>query len=151
MVVTPKIIKYKGQALTIPQWAKKLGIPYPRLHRRLHDYTVAQAFDPGYPPITKYTHQEQTLTLREWAKKRGISVGLLRGRLTRGMPFAKALSPCGLPSKDIFITFQGKTLNMSQWGVKLGLTRERVRQLLLKYPPEIALLPPKKRKRLLNQ
>lgn len=40
-------------------------------------------------------------------------------------------------------TIAGKTGNISQWARRLGISRERVRQRLLKYPPEVALMTPK--------
>lgn len=43
--------------------------------------------------------------------------------------------------KSKMMTFQGVTLNMSEWGKKLGRTREGVRQRLLKFPLEKALIP----------
>jgi len=40
-------------------------------------------------------------------------------------------------------TVNGSTGNMSQWARWIGISRERVRQRLLKYPPEVALTLPR--------
>lgn len=39
------------------------------------------------------------------------------------------------------IAFQGETLSLAGWGRKLGMSRERVRQRINRYPVELALNP----------
>ena len=45
------------------------------------------------------------------------------------------------PAKEF--TVNGRTGNMAYWSRQLGISREGVRQRLLKYPPEVALTTPK--------
>lgn len=46
---------------------------------------------------------------------------------------------------DRVFTIGEETGNMADWGRRLGISRERIRQRLLKHPPEVALTAPKGR------
>ena len=56
---------------------------------------------------------------------------------------AGIMEPYGGIKHEKRFSLNGKTQSMAGWGRDLGISRERVRQRLLKYPPEVALTAPK--------
>lgn len=82
-----KRIFFRGQSLTLPEWAKVTGIPYYTLYARIHRYRwpVKQALTVplnvgGFDTIT---FRGETKTVSEWASIFGIPTDALRLRLTR--------------------------------------------------------------------
>lgn len=82
-----KHIFFRGQSLTLPEWAKVTGIPYYTLYARIHRYRwpVKHALTlplnvGGFDTIT---FRGETKTVGEWASIVGIPTDALRLRLTR--------------------------------------------------------------------
>lgn len=67
-------ITYCGETLTIPQWARKLGVPVTLLHRRLRSpfWTVEAALSepPKKSPLLEFNGERKTVA--EWARATGI-------------------------------------------------------------------------------
>jgi len=85
-----------GKSLTLPQWAKKVGIPLGTLRSRLdRGWTLERALT---VPLNErscqtYTFKGETLTLAQWSKTTGISKATLRERIRQfGWPIERALT-----------------------------------------------------------
>ena len=98
----------------------------------------------------KIVHRRQTRTLAEWAQHLGLSLGGLYQRL-RKYPVAVALRkklpkpknrPQGHP-----LTFNGETMNETQWAKRLGCSKQALHSRLKKMSVEQALAMPVAEKR----
>jgi len=84
------------------------------------------------------TFNGETQCLSEWAHKTGVSVTALHSRLKRGwsaeqaLTTQKATKPI-LQGRSHIITFEGATLNLSEWAQHVGLNRTTLNNRLTKY------------------
>lgn len=149
----PRMISSNGHSLTAKGWAKKLGMCYATVCRRLKLYPIEKALSPGAispgrVPRTISCHGE-TLSVPDWSRKIGVNYNLINSRLKRGWPPEKALSDRsnrGRPRKVILIpydlTFEGRTMGLPEWASEIGTSVETlVKRIKHGYPIEKVLKP----------
>lgn len=91
------------------------------------DYLVTTKTDKARQPhSTALTieYEGETLTLAEWAQRYSIPVTTLRRRLQNKWPIADALKQPvekRTPTHQSVITYQGRTQNLRQWSIELGI------------------------------
>jgi len=90
-----KLLTHDGQTLTVPQWAKLLGISNGTLfHRLKNGMPLDKALTPGLLDSHLFTLNGQTMSLPEWAKQLGVTLSTLQQRVyRRGLPLERALMP----------------------------------------------------------
>ncbi len=87
----PVMIEFNGEALSIRQWAARLGINQITLCYRLGaGWSIERAFAPAV--VRTLEHNGETLTVAQWAARAGMSSQTLRARLARNWPLERALS-----------------------------------------------------------
>lgn len=77
----------------------------------------------GMPRRSKnavFTHDGKSMRLPDWANEIGCDYSSLRGRLRAGWDFEKAITTPFQETRK-FITFNGKTLTMSQWAKEIDI------------------------------
>jgi hypothetical protein len=77
-------------------------------------------------------------TARELASLAGIAVSTVYQRMVKGKPVLESRR-----SQPRLVTVHGETLNVSEWAKRVGVSRERMRQRLNKYPVEVAVVTPR--------
>lgn len=90
-----KLLTHNGQTLTVPQWARFLGIRNDTLFQRLkYGMPMDKALTPGLLDLHLYTLNGETRSLPEWAKVLGVTLSTLQQRVyRRGLPLERALMP----------------------------------------------------------
>lgn len=93
-------LTHNGQTMSIPKWAKHLGISRPSLYERLHRYRARLELKEGEPTpshiialilapkaksreITLIEYKGECLTAPQWAERIGISRQAMHRRLKR--------------------------------------------------------------------
>lgn len=104
----PLVLELNGKTNSLRGWARELGMNASVLSQRMkRGMTFQQAVecDKHYvPPVVEkkrvggkspklYTHNGETKNMSEWARQFGINPATLNSRLTRGVPFDKAVNP----------------------------------------------------------
>jgi hypothetical protein len=128
---TNRIVEWKGQALTVSEWADIVGLKYSTLLERLNrGWSVEQALTLpfGSSPFTQKSREKtltfngETRTLSEWAKLTGIPRGTLKGRLTvHKWTVERTLTT---PLQRTFLTYKGKTKSLREWAEIVGIPRQ---------------------------
>jgi hypothetical protein len=109
----------------------------PASHRP--EKSAARGFESKMTPIL-ITHRKKTLSLFQWAKTLGVSERNAWNRWNRGVRDFKTLfSSEDLPGHSRQIEHDGKIQSIAAWARECGVSRERMRQRLLKYPVAEAL------------
>ena len=88
-----KVYEYKGERMTVNEWARKLDCPSVTIYARLRKgYSIGQAlglekikFDYSYR-CKKLTYKGETLTTKEWAKKLHLRMNTFYQRFKKGLP-----------------------------------------------------------------
>jgi len=128
------------QALTIKEWAVKLGLTYSGLYARLRrmppDKALAMPREGKRPSLVASGGEE--LTVREWAARLGMTRGGMTSRFKR-MPLAKALAMPKYQRGTSLIAFGGEELSPQSWAAKMGVTRACLLRRLKIWPLEKAL------------
>lgn len=123
---------YKGETLTLKEWAVRLGMDYKVLRNRLdHKWPVERAFETKGrvrmgPEPKKYPYQGRTQTLDDWAKELGIKPITLRKRISSGWTIEEALGTRVIAEKsqvgkERILHYRGKAQTLSAWAKKLGV------------------------------
>ena len=94
------IYRYRGKAMTAPEWAKELGIKEEAFIARLRrTKNPREIFHPGIVcrknPGQRFTYDGVTLDLEGWAGFLGVSRDLLYKRLREGRPPEEMFAPQG--------------------------------------------------------
>lgn len=118
---------------------------YARIRRygELHPETFTQGLMDRSRVFHHYRGKQ--CSIKELAARAGVSWSTMQNRLRRRESAAECVNFKPLPSAGKrgghgkFFEYDGKRLNMAGWARELGITRERVRQRLAKYPVEVAL------------
>ena len=120
-----KKLEWRGQKLSVADWAKETGLDPVLLRSRLgNGWSVDKALS---TPVTQHqgiTHEGTTQTVNAWATQYGIDPRTLRSRLERGWPMDKALKYRAneAPVKKNLLTWRGETLSVKEWAGKVGIT-----------------------------
>ena len=142
---------YNGETHTISDWALIMNISYATLHNRYVNmgWTVEQCLE---TPVNYYIHnitnsKGETHSLEEWAQITGISHKTLYDRIFRfGWNIDKALTD-PTDQNVRYITYDGVTMNCSDWDKARGFLPCTVSGRLNKgYSVEYALNSPVKTK-----
>ena len=145
----PKTITCYGETLTVRQWAARIGITPVGLHKRIAN-AASYGNDPerlleprtyrGNPKLY-YKFGDETHTAKEWEAKLNLSWKTIVKRYEAGMDEADLLAGRRLnhPGRAKKVSFGGLELTQAEWAVKLGVSRERIRQRLAAYPTDEAL------------
>jgi len=125
-----RCVTWKGETLTVAQWAKRIGIDYKLLHRRLTDgWTIEHAFEQPPRRTKLIMHQGVALTAAEWARKSGIPERTLHGRLARGLTIEQALAQQPRYRRR-HLSYNGNTLTIAQWARRVGINRKTLHSRL---------------------
>jgi len=130
-----------GEKLSYSQLALKLGLSLSTIYSRSRGKLCITR--PRSQEL-KLTYKGETLSIKEWAKKLNLLDATIRRRLKEGWPTSKVLSQkrfkggSGFQTKIILITWQGKTLSMTGWAKKFGVSRQRISKLLQDYSADEA-------------
>ncbi len=84
------------------------------------------------------THKGLRLSLSEWARRQGVNLQTACTRYRRGVRDFDKLFATKRISRRL-IEYRGRKQSISPWAREIGLSRERLRQRLLKYPVAVAL------------
>lgn len=142
---------YNGETHTISDWSLIMNIPYATLHNRYINmgWTVEQCLE---TPVNYYIHNitnsnGETHSLEEWSQITGISHKTLYDRIFRfGWNIDKALTD-PTDQNVRYITYDGVTMNCSDWDKARGFLPCTVSGRLNKgYSVEYALNSPVKTK-----
>lgn len=90
-----KYIFYNGEAKTISQWSKILGVNYTTLYARLtqYDFDVEKAFSSKVYTVREITYKGKTQTVAEWCRELGLKYSTVTSRLNKlGWSVEKALT-----------------------------------------------------------
>ena len=135
-------VTFEGKKLSYPQLALKLGLSLSAIYTRSHNNLCLTR---PRSRILKLTYKGETLSIKEWTKKLNLLDATIRRRLRDGWPIPKVLSQkrfrgigSGFQTKIILITWQGKTLSMTGWAKKFGVSRQRISKLLQDYSADEA-------------
>lgn len=103
----PQLVEFNGEALTIKQWAARLGLYEVTLRARLlnRNWTLERALTTGNiraqcertPKLIEFNGE--ALTKRAWAERLGITHGALAMRLRRHPVEVALAAPCGRTPK----------------------------------------------------
>jgi hypothetical protein len=89
-------ITYAGRRMILADWAKELGVPLLRLHKRLFrdGYTIAEAFQMphGEGRCKMISFGGKRLSITAWSKRLGLTVPCVAKRIKDGWPLAVALN-----------------------------------------------------------
>ena len=84
------------------------------------------------------THKGLRLPLSEWARREGVSLYTACNRYRRGVrDFGKLFATTRVSPR--FIQYGNRKQTIAGWAREIGMSRERLRQRLLKYPVAVAL------------
>lgn len=89
-----RILNFRGEALTMAQWGRRIGIPAATIRARLYDgwsIELILTSPVRHRPVHLLTYQDNTLSVSEWARKTGIGCSTLFERLRRGWPIERVL------------------------------------------------------------
>lgn len=75
-----RLVSFKGETLTVTQWADRLGTSKTTLVGRLNRMTVEDALTRPVSSHRVLTFNGRTMTLSKWSKETGIKVGTLYAR-----------------------------------------------------------------------
>lgn len=134
-------IEYNGKKLTISQWARELNIQPTLIQSRIKKgLPVDKILSTKVRNRQKLiTFNGKTLNIREWAKLTGLSEQVIGRRINKGWSAEKALT---VSTKDGFfvgnnngknnhyITFNGKTLSLSDWAREVGISNKTISERL---------------------
>ena len=129
-----KAYTYKGETLTLKEWAVRLGIEYKVLRSRLDSkWPVEKAFETTGqtrmgPEPRKYSYQGRSQTLDDWAKELGIKPITLRKRISSGWTIEEALGTRVITEKsqvgkERILHFGGKAQTVRAWAKELGVSK----------------------------
>ena len=131
---------------------KKLGITRDALYARRRKYgnNMDIVLRQGPQPLGAfrvYTGSKAKLiqigdeskTVKEWAKQIGMSIETVYNRIRKGLTGQGILHRGYITGYGVKITYNGCTLNQTDWAKKLGVSRQRIQQRLKKYPVDEAL------------
>ncbi len=86
-------LEFHGKKMTIAEWAKKIGIPYPTLRGRLgRGWPVEKALTTPSSTNRSFSYQGKTMGLAAWGRETGIGSGTLWARLQTGWSFERAIT-----------------------------------------------------------
>lgn len=129
-----KTYTYKGETLTLKEWAVRLGMEWKVLRSRLdRKWSVEKAFETTGqvrmgPEPKKYSYQGRTQTLDGWAKELGIKPITLRKRISSGWTIEEALGTRVIAEKsqvgkERILHYRGKAQTLSAWAKELGMRK----------------------------
>lgn len=91
-----RLWEHDGLALTIPEWADRIGVSKAALYARLKKgASIEEALAPGDQRGHDFKLIEfngEALTMAQWAERMGIPFYTIRNRLRRGWPVERALT-----------------------------------------------------------
>ena len=91
---TNRYVTFRGERMTIAELARRSGISYRLLHKRLqHGWPLEDAIAAPKRGRNRLTLNGVTLTIVEWTKRLGFSQETIRHRMRRGLPVEQILSP----------------------------------------------------------
>jgi len=140
-----KIYSYNGHSLTLEGWSKKLGIARGTLYRRRHKHgdDLAAVLCPELQLAGKKARLiqigDESKTVREWAEQCGKHLDTIYNRIRKGLVGQVVISRGRRTGYGVKVSHNGFALTQTEWAKKLGLSRERIRQRLKKYPVNEAL------------
>lgn len=86
-------LEHRGERLTVAQWAKRLGIPAPRIYRRLAaGWTVEATLTEEMQGERRLTCDGENLPVSRWAARLGIPKDTIYKRLQYGWTEEESLS-----------------------------------------------------------
>lgn len=96
-------LEYKGESLSLAQWARKLGMTYHQIRARYRmgwdTESILESPKGIYHVERRHTDKSrlleyngEVLTVSQWAKRLGVSYEVLRGRLRYGWSVEKVLT-----------------------------------------------------------
>ena len=134
---TNRIIEYNGERHTVMEWSRLTGVGESTIRSRIDKYgcTAGQALgfeDYSATSFRFLTYNGVTHTIREWSDLTGINKDTISHRLGYGYSVAQALGFEEYKRKNppVLLTYNGETLNITQWGSKLGIKRKTISQRL---------------------
>ena len=83
-------LTFRGQTLSLPAWAEKLGIKYMVLHHRIKNAKWSAERALSTPVGVEFNGRKQSL--RAWSNETGIGYPCLVARVRKGWPIEKALT-----------------------------------------------------------
>lgn len=137
---------FQGRSLTLPEWARELGVHRITLLKRLQggmpiDVAFTTAVAPRAPRTsTQYEFQGQSHTLAEWSRATGIPRLTLLKRLTLGwsVPLTLTTPPDlgnrrarnGVVRPSAEITHHGRSRTIVEWAAQTGIKSATIRRRL---------------------
>jgi hypothetical protein len=100
-----RLLEFRGETLTIAEWASRLGLRHTTIRMRLEKgWSVEKALTPKLRPSTRaLTLRNETLTLAEWSERTGIASNTIRMRLANGWGAERALTtPVDSPACEFY-------------------------------------------------
>lgn len=86
------------------------------------------------------THNRRRLPISEWARRAGVSLQTACTRYRRGERDFRRLFARKMPSRTLRLIKHGSRMQcIAAWAREIGMSRERLRQRLEKYPVAVAL------------
>lgn len=142
-------LTFRGETLTVAEWAERLKLTATVIYSRLSlGWSARRALTAPVRPEEKLLEfNGRTMSVREWAEEVGMRPNTLVCRLRYGMSVRKALTQ---PVKEWVrrLTFRGETKSIREWSEELGLSANAVRLRLRQgWSVERALTTPVQRRR----
>lgn len=157
----PRLITHNGQTLSIPEWAKKLGLSDKALYYRINELGLPteealslpknyNAHSPRPFYAKKYWLNGKQWTILELSEAHGIPYNTLYRRLCgkdkqrKKWTVKQAITTKVGATTERLITYQGKTQSLTKWAKEVGLSADLIRQRLdrLAWGTERALTTP---------
>lgn len=112
-------ITYKGETMTLTQWANKLNMNKGTLTKRLNSgWSIEEAFTKQLKGT--YTFNGKTQSLEEWAVELNIKHSILYQRIyDKGLTIEEAFTK---PPRPKVYTYNGKTLSLKEWSDELNMS-----------------------------
>jgi hypothetical protein len=131
-----KLHTHNGVTLDAKQWAKRLGISRCTFDLRLRKgFPPEKVFRRGHIAAAPRVNNRLYLTVNgvrrsliEWAEISGVSLAAIKYRIRHRVKPALILTPGRVSKKTgTILCHNGISDNLSGWGRRLGVTRERMR------------------------
>lgn len=150
-MVAKRMITFKGETLCLGEWAKRCGVAVPVMIMRLRRWPLERAVTSPKgsqsPEPKKYNINGEWLTVKQMAERSGLSIVGIRSRMYKGMTPVEAMNhERRNRRKNVhgkMYELDGVTKNMTGWAEQVGVSLERMRQLLQKMSIREAVIGPR--------
>lgn len=135
-----RLIKYKGESLTLNDWGSRLGIkPHTIRCRILAGWSVKKALTPARErdDYSAITHDGLTMSLKEWAEHLDLKYSTIHLRMKKAYPIDQVLAQKVIVEKSqrkdaLILTYKGRTQTLKTWAEETGVQYTTARARLLK-------------------